>query len=524
MLSKNPVLPEKEVYNCPLTGARMKHIPSWNLFLKSLTLVAAASILGEGVQRFLAPTNLVMLYLLAVVVSAIRWGRGPAIFASFVSVLAFDFLFVPPRLNFSVADSQYLLTFAGLLIVALVISDLAAHARDRAIEANQREAQATLLYNLSRDLAAALDLKAVLEILGEHAHHIVKNDVALFLPEGTGLKECYATSGFPVGENEIAVATLAFQKGLPTGWGTEVLPSSGARYLPLKTPQGISGVLAYKFEEDLSEENKRLLHALTNQAAVSIDRAILAKKAHQIELLKETEKLQKLLLNSVSHDLRTPLVSIKGALSSLLENEALDPAARRELLENAYEESDRLNQIVGNLLDMTRVETGTMKILKKPFDLGDVIGVSLQQIPKERLGKHPIVIHIPPELPELPMDLSLMMKTFVNILDNALKYSPANAAVEINARIIHDRVHIEFTDHGIGIPSKDLSRIFDKFYRSERSHAVPGTGLGLAICKGVVEAHQGEIWAESSPAEGTRIFVSLPLSHTPEKTMFNDPI
>ena len=495
----------------------MKHIQSWNLYSKSLMLVAAASLLGEGVQRFLAPTNLVMLYLLVVVVSAIRWGRGPAVFASFMSVLAFDFLFIPPRLTFSVADSQYLLTFASLLIVALVISALAARARDRAIEASQREMQATLLYNLSRDLATALDLKTVLKILGDHTHDIVKNDVALFLPENNSLKECYASPGFFVGENENAVATLAFQKNLPTGFGTETLPSSGARYLPLKTIQGISGVLAYKAEDDLSEENKRLLQALTNQAAVAIDRALLAEKAHQIELLEETEKLQKLLLNSVSHDLRTPLVSIKGALSSLLENDALDPEARRELLENAYEESDRLNQIVGNLLDMTRVETGTLKIVKKPCDLGDVIGVSLQQIPKERLGKHPVVIHIPPEFPEVLMDLSLMMKTFVNILDNALKYSPADAAVEISAKIVNDRIHIEFTDHGVGIPPKDLGRIFDKFFRSEHSHKVPGTGLGLAICKGIVEAHQGEIWVESRLNEGTRVVVSLPFPHTSEE-------
>ena len=254
----------------------MKHIQSWNLYSKSLMLVAAASLLGEGVQRFLAPTNLVMLYLLVVVVSAIRWGRGPAVFASFMSVLAFDFLFIPPRLTFSVADSQYLLTFASLLIVALVISALAARARDRAIEASQREMQATLLYNLSRDLATALDLKTVLKILGDHTHDIVKNDVALFLPENNSLKECYASPGFFVGENENAVATLAFQKNLPTGFGTETLPSSGARYLPLKTIQGISGVLAYKAEDDLSEENKRLLQALTNQAAVAIDRALLA--------------------------------------------------------------------------------------------------------------------------------------------------------------------------------------------------------------------------------------------------------
>ena len=415
----------------------MEHVHRWNPYLKSLMLVAAASLLGEGVQCFLAPTNLVMLYLLVVVVSATRWGRGPAVLASFVSVLAFDFLFVPPRLNFTVGNSQYLLTFAGLLIVALVISALAARARDRAIEAHQREVQAILLYNLSRDLAAALDLKAVLKILGDHAHHIVQDDVALFLPENGALNliECYATPGFFAGENKLAVATLAFQKGLPSGRGTEILPSSSARYLPLRTTHGISGILAYKFSQDLTEENERLLDSLTHQAAVAIDRALLAEKAREIERLKETEELQKLLLNSVSHDLRTPLVSIKGALSSLLEDAAMDPNARRELLENAYEESDRLNQIVGNLLDMTRVETGLLQLSKKLCDLSDVIGVSLQQIPKERLGKHPIEIHIPPEFPEILIDLSLMMKTFMNILDNALKYSPADARVRIDARI-----------------------------------------------------------------------------------------
>jgi two-component system sensor histidine kinase KdpD len=231
-----------------------------------------------------------------------------------------------------------------------------------------------------------------------------------------------------------------------------------------------------------------------------------------MELDKATEKLQITLLNSISHDLRTPLVSIKGALSSLLQDTALlDADTRRELLETAYEESDHLNRLVGNLLDMTRVESGTLKIHLKPCELRDVIGASLQTL-KEKLEGRDIQIAIPQDLPEVPMDFTLMMRVFVNLLDNAAKYSAQLTPISITASLLKNDVRIEVKDNGFGVPQEDLTRIFEKFYRAEKPRQITGTGLGLSICKGIVEAHGGKIWAENNPDQGATFTVVLPLT------------
>jgi two-component system sensor histidine kinase KdpD len=470
--------------------------------------------LGEFVRRFLDPVNLVMLYLLAVVVIAVRYGRGPAVWGSIVSVLTFDFIFVPPHFTFAVSDSEYLLTFAGLLIVGLVISTLAARERERAIEARQRELRMTALYHLSRDLTSAVTPEAVVETLGAHLCHLLNHPMALFLPEEGVLRVRYCSPDFNVGEHEIAVATLAFQNGRSAGFGTQTLPAMKALYLPLKTRQNPLGVLAVDFgqsSDGLEEEEIELLNALTSQAALAIERALLSDQARQIEILKETDKLQKILLNSVSHDLKTPLVTITGVLGNLLENPVPDDQSRRELIETAYEESRRLNQIVGNLMDMTRVEAGALKISLTLCDVRDLIGAALQQFSKERISTRPVETHIAQDLPEVPMDFSLIMKVLVNLIDNALLYSSPETSLTITARTDGERLKIEVVDQGMGIPPKDKSRIFEKFYRSEHTQKIKGSGLGLAICKGIIEAHRGEIWAESRVGQGTTMIVSLPL-------------
>lgn len=336
----------------------------------SLGLVATASILGEFVQRHLEPTNLVMLYLLAVVIVAVFLGRGPAILASFTSVLAFDVLFVPPRFTITVQDVHYLVTFAVLLIVGLIISELASRIRE----------------------------KTILEL----------------------------------------------------------------------------------------------------------------KRERRIILMEEKEKLQTTLLNSISHDLRTPLVSITGSLSALnQDNAVLDDISRKELLKTAYEESVRLNELVGNLLDITRIEAGALKVHPKFCDLTDLIGTALHQI-TEKIGKREIKIAIPKDLPEVPADFVLMTRVFINLMDNALKYSLPNSLVEITAKETENHIRIEVKDRGIGIPEKDLNHIFEKFYRADRSHQITGTGLGLSICRGIVEAHKGKIWAENHPEGGSIFIIILP--------------
>ena len=245
---------------------------------------------------------------------------------------------------------------------------------------------------------------------------------------------------------------------------------------------------------------------------ISILTARARESAHAIELLREKERLQSILLSSVSHDLRTPLVSITGTLSSLLEDKILDQNTRQELIETAYEDSNRLNQLVGNLLDMTRVEAGALKMSVKPCDIKVLIGTSLRQFSKAQLDSRPIHIHIPEGLPEVPVDFTLIMKVLVNVLDNAFKYSPKDSPLDIEAKIVGDRLHIEIMDKGLGIPENDRELIFDKFYRVKHAEKIPGTGLGLSIAKGIVEAHKGTIWAESRPQQGVKMVVALPLS------------
>ena len=338
-------------------------------YVMSVGLVGLMTVLGAFIRRYLEPTNIVMLYLMAVVFVAARWGRGPAILTSLLSVLSFDFFLIPPYFTLTVGDVQYVFTFLGLLTVGLVVSEFMVQTREQAM------------------------------------------------------------------------------------------------------------------------------------------------KAKQLELLRATEKLQKALLSSISHDLRTPLASITGSLSTLLEDApSLDEKTRRELLEDAFEESDRLNRIVGNLLDMTRVEAGALKISPKLCGLRDVIGVSLQEL-KPKLSQRPVDIQIPHDLPEIPADFSLIVKVFVNLIDNAAKYSPEGTPVRIHAKAQENKVRVEVSDEGVGIQQEDLTKIFDKFYRAVKPDQISGTGLGLSICKGIVEAHSGELWAESnSGKKGATFVVVLPLA------------
>lgn len=343
--------------------------PSWFPYFQSFIAVTLATLAGEWLKRYLQPANLVMLYLLAIVITATRWGRGPAILASVLGVGAFDFFLVKPYLTLAVADMQYLFTFAGLLVVGLITSELTVKAKEQ------------------------------------------------------------------------------------------------------------------------------------------------AEKTRQLALLRATEKLQSALLNSVSHDLKTPLASIIGSISMLLQDApSLDEETIRGLLQDAYDESNRLNRIVSNLLDMTRLEAGAVKVSLKLCELRDVVGVSLQDL-KDKLVPRPVEIQIPHDFPEIPMDFSLIVKVLANLIDNAVKYSPDGTPIRIHAKIQGHHARIEITDEGSGIREDDLKRIFDKFFRAAEPEQASGLGLGLPICKGIVEAHHGHIWAESSPEKkGAALVILLPLN------------
>ncbi|OGO35530.1 MAG: two-component sensor histidine kinase [Chloroflexi bacterium RBG_16_57_11] len=489
------------------------HSPWWR-YLVSLALVALATLLGLSVRGQLEPTNLVMLYLAVVVIAAIYLGRGPSLLATVAGVLAFDFFLVPPQLTFAVRDTQYIITFIGLFVVSLVVSTLTARVREQAEASIQREAETTALYNLSRDLTAATNLNDVANSIFAHIGQIFGREVAIFLPAGQRVKTFASSPGYTPSENELAVANWAFEHDQPAGRGTDTLPAASLRCQPLKTARGLVGVLGLRPKQPgslLTPEQRLALDAFAHQSALALERATLVEQARQAELLQAAEKLQAALLNSISHDLRTPLVAITGALSALDEDDgSLDEETRRNLVENARAEADRLNRLVGNLLNMTRIEAGALKLAREPCDISDLIGSALE-IVEGRLQGRRVEIAFSPNLPLVQLDFVLIVQVLVNLLDNAIKYSPADQPIEVGARREGDEVQISITDRGAGIPPEDLERVFDKFYRVQRPGNISGTGLGLSICKGIVEAHGGRIYAENRAGGGARILVNLPI-------------
>ncbi len=499
----------------PLEAAWRPNRP-WLRYLASMLLVGVGTLLSALVHPLFSPANLVMIYLLVVVVVAIYLGRGPSFLAALLSVAAFDYFFVPPAFTLAVSDTEYLLTFFGLLVVSLVISSLTARTREQAVAAERRETQTAELYALSRDLAVAVDLDTIAQNVLTHVGQTFSREVVILLPDASRhtVEPRAITPGFTLNENELAVASWACQHGQPAGRGTDTLPAASVHYLPLKTARGTVGVLGVKppdSDSRFSPDQLHLLEALASQAALAIERAQLAEQARHAELLRATERLQTALLNSISHDLRTPLVSITGALSSLQEDDIeLDEAARRSLVENAREEAERLNRLVGNLLDMTRIEAGALKVAREPCDVQDVIGAALEPL-DDQLRNRPLTVNVPSDVPLVPLDFVLVVQVLVNLLDNALKYSAPETPIEVLARVDGTEAHIQVADRGVGIPSGDLERAFDKFYRVQQPGQVAGTGLGLSICKGIVEAHGGRIWANNRDGGGTVVTVALPL-------------
>jgi two-component system sensor histidine kinase KdpD len=354
----------------------------------------------------------------------------------------------------------------------------------------------------------------VAEIIISRIGQAFGREVAIFLPENGHVQPFASSPDYLPDENELAVASWAFEHDQPAGRGTDTLPAASIRCHPLKTSNGLVGVLGVHPKESrsfLTPEQRQTLAAFTNQAALAIERATLAEQARQAELLQTAEKLQTALLNSISHDLRTPLVSITGALSALDDEDgALDNSSRSALIQNARGEADRLNRLVGNLLSMTRIESGAIKLHLEPGDIQDLIGTALEQLGK-RIENNNVKVDVPADFPLVPMDFTLMAQVIVNLLENAIKYSPENSSIEISATFDDNKSCIQIADRGVGIPVEDLTRVFDKFYRVQRPESVSGTGLGLSIGKGIVEAHHGNIYASAREGGGTVITVELPL-------------
>jgi two-component system sensor histidine kinase KdpD len=335
----------------------------------------------------------------------------------------------------------------------------------------------------------------------------------LWFPEGEQLVPHSGEQAAQISADENGVAAWVFRHKQPAGRNTDTLPGTSRYHLPLLQGDSVLGVFSVGFNDDgnPTREQQRLLASFVNQTTLAVDRIQLAEKARQAQILRETERLQTALLNSISHDLRTPLTSITGALSSLHDDDAfLDEAARRDLVDTALGEAERMNRLVNNLLDMTRLESGALKLVREPADVPDLIGVVLDQL-GSRLHSHELALDLPDDLPLVSIDFVLMAQVLVNVIENAVKYSPAYTMIEISAGAEGESLLLQIRDRGIGIPAESLTRVFDKFYRVQEGDKSVGTGLGLSISKTIVEAHGGSIWLENRTDGGTIVNIRLPL-------------
>ena len=458
--------------------------------------------------------NLDMVYLLGVVFVATSYGRGPAIFSSILSVAAFDFFFVDPLYSFAVSDTKYLITFAIMLIVALLISSLTAQIQRHAQAAGVRELRMSTLYSLSRELSSARGPGALVGILARHAAQLFDAEVIGLLPDAEGRLMARAgnESTFPFGARERGVAQWVSELGRPAGMGTDTLAGAEALYVPLNATRGIVGVLGLHPRQGraLTAEQMTLLETCAAQTALAVEIDRLGDETRKAQVEAETEKSRSALLSCVSHDLRTPLASICGAASSLLDQgQTLPENTKMELVQTISDEGTRLARLISNLLEMTKLESGAVQMRKEWCPLEEVVGSALTRMEKT-LIHHPVKTVLPGDLPMVPVDVVLIEQVFINLLENAVKYTPEGSPIEISATLETREVVVRIADRGPGLPPGDEKKIFDKFYRGKAREGTSGVGLGLTICRAIVEAHGGKIRAENR-ASGAVFVFSIPL-------------
>ena len=502
-------------------------VDNWSSHAAAVGVVALGTVVAWLALPHVGPSSLTMVYLLGVLLVAARFGRGPSVLASVLSVAAFDFFFVPPYLTLRVADTQYLVTFAVMLVVGLLIGTLTVRIRQQADSAGHRERRTAALYAMSRELASLRSVDDLVRAAVGHIGEVFASEVGVFLPGPNGRlvprADPAATPGGNTSEEE--VTRWVYEQSQTAGLWSATLPGARTLYLPLVASRGTIGVLGVRPGQPqafAAPEQRHLLETFVAQTALAIDRAMLAEEAHGAQLKVESEQLRNALLSSVSHDLRTPLATITGAASGLLEGaDRLDAAARRELLQAIHEEAERLNRLVNNLLDMTRLESGAVEVRKDWHSLEEIVGAALARL-GGRLGDRPVTTRLAPDLPLVPLDGVLMEQVLINLVDNAVKYTPQGSPIEIAASVDDGHVRLEVADRGPGLPPGDETRVFDKFYRGRLAGTGGGVGLGLTICRGIVEAHGGTISAENRPGGGLVLRVVLPPLDKPPEIRIDD--
>lgn len=494
----------------------------WPAYAWSAALCVAVTLFASPLHNWLELSNIVMIFLLAVMGAALRFGRGPAVLAAFLSVGSFDFFFVQPRLSFSVDDVQYVVTFAVMLVVALVIAHLMTNLRYQAKISVSRERRIQALYEAARDLSAALQIQQITEISDRFTERVLGAHAIILLPDAQDRLQDTSREidGIDV---DTGIAQWAFDQGEVAGLGTDTLPASPLFYLPLKAPMRIRGVLAIKPRKSewlKVPEQRRLLDTFSTLVAIAVERVHYVEVAQDAVVKMESERLRNSVLSVLSHDLRTPLTALVG-LSDTLGLSSLNPQ-QAEMVSAINTEATRMSAMVNNLLDMARLQSGEVKLNRQWQPVEEVVGSALKICTSVLRGRT-VSVSIPNDLPFVEFDAVLIERVFCNLLENAGKYTPLEAHISIKAARQGRFIEISVCDDGPGLPRGYEHSLFDKFTRGQPESVIPGVGLGLAICRAIVEAHGGFIRAESVVPHGACFIFSLPLGTPPDLSVPSEP-
>jgi len=511
---------EKRLRNRPLLP-RLRLPTDLRPYLAAFGAVAIATAFSVGVESLFPLASLSLIYITAVIAIATRYGLGPAIFSAGIGFLSNNYFFTEPRYTFQISRQGEFLTLILFLVVSVLTGNLAARLRARVIAQRAIVDRTNKLFDFSRRVAVAASFDDVVWAAVSHVASTLECQSILLAPNAAGILT--VMGAFPPDDQldlrDMSAASYAWDKAEAAGRGSGTLPTARWLFLPVRTADLRLAVIGVAYEDDHSfaPGDRRLLEALIDQVALAIARIRLTEDLAATRLASETERLRTTLLNSVSHDLRTPLVSIIGAAESLAEpGQGLNDAGRKSLAETIRDEGKRLDRYVQNLLDMTRIGHGALKPNLVPSDLADLIGSARTRL-RGQLADHVLQVDMPADMPALTVDPILTEQVIVNILDNAAKYAPVGTTITISARIDGPSAVLSIADTGPGIPAGAYDRVFDMFYRASTGDAQrAGTGLGLAICKGLIEAQSGTIRAEPVNADGsgTRIVIHLPLAAT----------
>jgi two-component system, OmpR family, sensor histidine kinase KdpD len=465
-----------------------------------LVTLAAAGVL-QLLRNFLNPTTIALLFLLPVGLCTAVWGLGPGVTAAICAFLAFNYFFITPYYSLIVHRPEDLVVLIVFLGVAVVISQMVGRARRSLALATAHEREAVHLYELSTVMAGLNDSRAIAQVLAEHTLDTLRADRAeVFLESHSSNRPVHIRLTNPSTTGEPTDGRIMDGNTKPT------------LLVPLETARGLLGeIRLWRVDPPITQAEQRLLRAFASQGGLALERARLAEADRRARVLEESDRLKSSLLSSVSHELRSPLATIKASVTSLRSGAVnWDSEARDELLAAVEEETNHLNLLVGNLLSMSRIETGALNPQREWNALGEIVGSVVKRM-RQETERHPIKIEFPEELPLVPVDYVQMEQVFTNLISNSAKYSPEDTPILIRAWQANDQeIQVQLINQGPPVPEEHLERIFDKFHRVTASDRVTGTGLGLSICKGIIEAHGGRIWAENLPG-GFGFNFTLPL-------------